>query len=101
MTLSARLTSDIKTVFMNADQFATAFTNARTTLTINVIFDNEFSLIIEDVETTTPAITAADSDCIGVIHGDIFTNNTTTTAYNVISVQPDGTGMTTIILNKD
>jgi len=101
MTLRERLVSDIKTVFMNSDQFADDFVNARTGLTISVLFDKEFIAIIEDVEGTAPAITAADSDVPGVLHDDLFTEVSTATVYKVIGKQPDGTGLTLLLLSQD
>jgi len=101
MTLRARIVSDINDVFMNTDHFADDFVNARTGLTISVLFDKEFVTIIEDVESLTPAIACADSDILGVLHGDVYTEVSTSTAYNVIGIQPDGTGLTLLLLSQD
>ncbi len=101
MTLRARIISEAKTVFMNNIQFADDFVFSRTTLTISVIFDKEFATIIDDVESTAPAITAADEDVVGVVHGDTFTEASTSIIYNVIGIQPDGTGITLILLSED
>jgi len=86
---------------MNNEQFADDFINARTGLTISVLFDKEFITLIEDVESLTPAITCADEDIPGVIHGDIFTEVSTSMAYSVTGNQPDGTGITLLILSAD
>lgn len=99
MTLNDRLTSDIKNVFMNSNHFADDFVNARTGLTISVLFDKEFIVVIEDVESASPAITCADSDVPGVLHDDLFTEVSTATVYKVTGKQPDGTGLTLLLLS--
>jgi len=101
MTLSDRLTTDINNILMNSDHFAVDFVNARTGLTISVLFDKEFITMVDDVESLIPAITCADSDVPGVLHGDVFTEVSTSTAYNVSGNQPDGTGLTLLLLSED
>lgn len=101
MTLRARIVSDAKSIFMNNTQFADDFIFSRTGLTISVLFDKEFAVVVEDVESAAPAITVADVDISGVVHGDTFTEVSTSTVYNVVGIQPDGTGMTLIILSQD
>ena len=86
---------------MNNEQFADDFVNNRTGLTISVLFDKEFTAIIEDVESTAPAITVADSDVPGVLHDDTYTEVSTATVYKVIGKQPDGTGLTLLLLSQD
>lgn len=99
MTLRERIVDDIKTVFMNSEQFADDFVNNRTGLTISALFDKEFIAIIEDVESAAPAITCADSDVPGVLHNDTFTEVSTLVVYKVIGKQPDGTGLTLLLLS--
>lgn len=101
MTLRERIVSDIKNIFMDNSQFADDFVNARTGLTISALFDKEFVVIIEDVESAAPAMTVADTDIVGIRHGDTFTHVDTAIVYNVVSKQPDGTGMTLIIFSQD
>jgi hypothetical protein len=101
MTLKDVMDADIKDVFMNSDDFAFIFLNDRTGLEISVIFDNEFTVVIEDVEDTAPAITAADTDVVNVAHEDIFTDTATAIVYNVVGIQPDNTGLTILILSQD
>ena len=98
MSLRDQLTTDIKTVFMNPLDFADEFVNARTTLTINALFDKEFVVVIDDVESSTPAITVADTDVPGIVHDDLFTNVETSVVYKVTGIQPDGTGLTLVTL---
>jgi len=98
MTLKDLLTSDIKTIFMNSDDFADEFLNARTGLTIGAIFDKEFIVVIDDVESSTPAITVADTDVPSIAHDDLFTNTETSVVYKVTGIQPDGNGLTLVTL---
>lgn len=101
MSLNDIIEADAKNVFMNKDDFAREFTNTRTGLTINVLFDNAFIVVIGDVETTRPAITVASVDVPGVLHEDTFTNLTTSIVYKVKNIQPDGEGHTLLILSQD
>lgn len=95
------MNADIKNVFLNPKDFAHTFLNDRTGLEINVIFDNQFVVVIEDVEDTAPAITVADTDVLSMAHGDIFTDMDTSITYNVVGIQPDNTGFTVLILSED
>ncbi len=101
MTLKDVMDADIKTVFLNADDFADEFVNDRTILTINALFDNEFIVVVDDVESTTPAITVADTDVLGVQHNDLFTDVVTSIVYKLVGIQPDGTGFTLLVLSQD
>ena len=101
MSLNEQMDSDIKNVFLQTDDFSEQFVFSRSGLTIDAIFDNEFSIVVEDVESTAPEITAADTDIVGVVHSDTFTNVETSAVYNVIGIQPDGTGLTLLVLSLD
>ena len=101
MSLRDQILEDNKNVFMNPDDFGQLFFNVRTTENINVIFDNAFAVIIEDVESSAPAITVADVDIPGVRHNDIFTDLESSISYKVIGIQPDGTGITLLILTEN
>ena len=101
MTLKELIISDIKTIHLNPDDFADVFTNARTALNINVIFDKEFVVIVEDIETSAPVITCADADIPGVEYGDLFTDTNTSIVYKVVGIQPDNTGVTLLVLSLD
>lgn len=65
---------------------------------ITGILDNEYLVSGSDlgVESTSPAFTCKTSDVSCVSHGD--TLNIGTDEYTVRGVQPDGTGMTVLIL---
>ena len=70
--------------------------------TIQGIFDNEYlagSVMGIGVESRGPQCWVKDSDVSGIVQGDAWTINSTT--YYVRSIEPDGTGMTLLILSKD
>jgi hypothetical protein len=100
-TFKEYIAADIKNIFLNSSDFAEKFTNSRTAVDIDAIFDNAFITIIDDVESSTPAIVVADVDIPGVRHSDTFTRLLDSVVYKVWSIQPDGTGMTTILLTQD
>ena len=74
-----------------------------TAKTIKVVFESEYLSVqvVGDVgvESASPAAYCKSADIIGVQHGDTLAISGTT--YNIIGIQPDGTGMTTLILSKD
>lgn len=71
------------------------------------IFDNEYSrvdVLESGVESRGPEIAIASADIVGVAQGQTITvdnGDGTTTAYNVMAVEPDGTGITRLLLSKD
>ncbi len=99
MTFKTDLTTDLD-VFINADEFAVDVTyNAAT---IQGVFDDEFSSAVEGemgVESTVPQVTVKTSDVSSATHGETMTINSVN--YNIIGIQPDGTGMTLILLSED
>ena len=101
MTLAADLTGDLD-IFFNADEFAVeAFLNGAAT-PIKVIFDNEYREIVlssGSVEGRVPQCLAKSSDVEAAAHGNTLKVGATT--YKIIGVQPDGTGITTLMLSKD
>ncbi len=71
---------------------------------VNVIFDNgyhaaQFQEADGQIESKGPKATCSDSDVVGVAHGDTFLIRGDT--WYVIEVQPDGTGLVTLLLSKD
>ncbi len=100
-TLRELIDADIKNIFMNTGDFAFQFLNARTGLNIGALFDNQFAVIIDDVESTAPAITVAAVDVPGVNHNDLFTDTETAIVYKVAGIQPDGTGLTLLVLTRN
>ncbi len=70
--------------------------------TFYIIFDDSFSLVSAEsgeIESTAPEATAKSSDVSGVEHGDELKINGT--LYSIAGIQPDGTGLTTLILHKE
>lgn len=64
-----------------------------------VIFDNAYQAGMNAlVETTGPICQAKTSDVASVVQGSTITIGGT--AYTVVSVQPDGTGVTTLALRS-
>ena|SRR4030067_1899703 len=69
--------------------------------TIKIIFDNAFKVIdiSTGIESALPAATCKTSDVASVKHNDTLVINSIT--YYVSGIQPDGTGITKLILSKD
>jgi len=93
-TLKEQVADDLD-VFLNTDEFADEATIGGET--VNGIFDNEHTEVL-DVSGTHPAFTCKTSDVSGVSQGDTVTINGT--GYRVVSIKPDGTGMTTLVLEE-
>lgn len=66
--------------------------------TVTVIFDNAFQFL-EGVQSTSPTVTCKTTDVATAIQGDTLTIGGT--VFNIIEVQPDGTGITTLLLSRD
>ncbi len=82
------------------DEFAVdALYNGRI---VPVIFDNEYEGVSPqdgEVESAGPQGTVKDSDINGIKHGD--TMRIDLINYKIRGIQPDGTGLTVLILSKD
>ena len=99
MTLKDDITTDLDT-FLNSDEFGVNITYDAGT--IKGVFDNEFIESNQDeisVEDFQPQVIVKSSDIPGLSHGDTMTIESVD--YNVIGIQPDGTGLTLVILSKD
>ena len=99
MTFKNDLTNDLD-IFLDVNEFAVDVIFKSNT--IQGIFDNEFLAVVEDeigVETTVPQCQFNTSDVSSAAHGDVMTINSID--YNIIGIQPDGTGMTLILLSED
>ncbi len=99
MTFKDDLTNDLD-IFFNDDEFAIEIIFK--TATIEGIFDNEFAQTAEGdigVETTVPQVLVRSSDVSGDDHGETMTIDSV--VYKIIGIQPDGTGMTLILLSED
>lgn len=72
------------------------------TTTFKVVFHNEYEaavLFTGEIETRNPYVEVKDSDISGIVHGNVLTIDGT--AYKVTGIQPDGTGITVLLLSKD
>ncbi len=79
--------------------YGTTVTKADAT-TFTGIFDNDFLAVDLDeseVESTEPTLLARTADVSGLAHGDSLTISAV--SYTVRGIQPDGTGMTQIMLS--
>lgn len=65
---------------------------------VDGIFDNAFENVLGAVEDRHPQFLCRDADVPGVAHGATLTVGTT--AYQVVGVQPDGTGVTLLRLAR-
>jgi len=66
-------------------------------ISVEGIFDAEYVESLE-VEETAPAFTCKTSDVTSAAHGDAVVVNATN--YTIAGVEPDGTGMTKLILRE-
>jgi len=99
MTFKEDLTNDLD-IFLNENEFAVDITYQAAT--IQGIFDAEFSSAVEGeigIESTVPQVLVKTTDVPSVAHGQTMTINAV--VYNIIAIQPDGTGMTLILLSED
>jgi hypothetical protein len=79
--------------------YGTTVTKANAS-TFTAIFDNDFLAVDLDeseVESTEPTLLARTADVSGLAHGDSLTISAV--SYTVRGIQPDGTGMTQIMLS--
>jgi hypothetical protein len=84
-------------VFFNVADFATAAAylvagapDDAEPATVNGVFDNAFEMVMGSVEDSGPRFLCRQADVPGVTHGATLTIGTT--MYQVVGVQPDGTG---------
>lgn len=89
------LTEDLSLFFRTMD-FAIAVTYNSTTL-VNGLLSKSY-VTVNDVENTAPSFTCAASDVPNAKHGDTLVANGIN--YLVVGVQPDGTGIVTLILEE-
>jgi hypothetical protein len=67
------------------------------TSTVAGIFENQF-VEVHGIEGVRPVFVCIEADVPSITHGDALTINAT--SYKVAGVQPDGTGLTSLILEK-
>ena len=69
--------------------------------TISVIINKEYFAIAGesvDVDGTQPVVTCRSTDVTGIDTSDTIVIDAVT--YNIVNIQPDGTGMTVLILQE-
>lgn len=97
------MASDITDIILNDFAVDAAFSHAGGAASnIKIIFDNDFkaiNLITGEVELAGPQAICKTSDVSTAIHGDTLVINSIT--YYIIGIQPDGTGITILILSRD
>jgi polygalacturonase len=87
---------DLSPFFQTADFATTAALNS---IAVDGIFDAQYYGALNDVfESAKPAFTCAVSDVPTVAQGDTLVIGSTT--YKVRNLQPDGTGIMVLILEK-
>lgn len=94
MTLSTDLTGDLPAM-LDTDEFAVAATIGAGT--VDGIFDNAF-VSVEGIEGTHPIFLCEASEVSSVVHDNTVVIGAVT--YKVKGIEPDGTGMTMLILEK-
>ncbi len=65
--------------------------------TIAGIFDNQF-VEVNGIEGVRPVFTCAEANVATIAHGDALTIKSI--SFKVAGIQPDGTGLTSLILEK-
>lgn len=111
MTLAQDIAGDLPE-FLDPNEFGVAATydgfiasaGGRTAVskTVNVIFDNSIQVVnpvTAGVELTAPQAMVQAADVPNVQRGDTLTINAV--VYQIIGIQPDGTGLLTLILSED
>ena len=103
MDINAAMTTSTTAMINSIGKTATYTVagNPATTVTITILFDNEYKSV--DMETgavmsTAPMAYCKSADVSAFTQGRVLTIDTV--SYTVTDLQPDGTGMTTLILRK-
>lgn len=89
-------TEDLTLFFKTADFGVAATFNGSTT--VNGIFDNEYAPAFDDeegVQTSLPRFTCATSDVADAVGKTLQVSST---QYTIVEEQPDGTGVTVLVL---
>lgn len=99
--------ADDRLVFLDADEFGVEATFAGLADPVVGVFDAEYFGDLEGVagvaiETTQPVFRCRSADVASIANGAAVTIpvNGADTAYTVTSKQPDGTGMTVLLLQE-
>lgn len=83
-------------LFFSTAEFAVAATYNGSEV-VNGILGKAY-VAINDVESAAPSFTCSAADVPQAVHGDSLVVNSIT--YKVVGVQPDGTGIVTLILEE-
>jgi hypothetical protein len=99
MTFKDDLITDLD-LFFNNSEFAVDVTyNAAT---IQGIFNDAFDAAVESevgIESSVPQVKVRSSDVVAAVHNETMTINSV--VYNIIGLNPDGTGITVVLLSQD
>lgn len=90
-------TEDMSAYFRTAD-FGTAAVYSGSGATINGVLDAEYLEPMGRVQASTPVFACATADVASATHGQTLTIGAT--VYKIVGVEPDGTGMTVLRLEK-
>lgn len=83
--------------FFSPDEFAVSATIGAAT--VQVIFDNGYQAVLAGLmESQVPTCVGATADLAAAVEGTAVTIESV--AYKVVDNQPDGTGVTTLVLEK-
>jgi hypothetical protein len=99
-TFKEDLITDLDDVFLDNEEFAVDV--IYNSVTFQGIFDDEFIGAVDErlaVESTAPQVQVKTSDVTGALHGETITVGSVD--YKIAGIQPDGTGMTIILLSID
>lgn len=100
MSLADDLAGDLG-IFFNLEEFAVKAV-WKGTKEVAAIFEDPFTAAGAagaEVESSAPVAHVRTADVSGIAQGDTFKIGTVT--YTIIGVQPDGTGVTRLILSQD
>jgi len=87
------------TAFFSTDDFGTSAVYSGTGSTINGIFDAAYAEALDGmVQGSQPAFVTRTADVPSATHGQTITISGT--AYKIVGVEPDGTGLTLLRLEK-
>ncbi|MCB4365406.1 hypothetical protein KIH07_16810 [Hydrogenophaga taeniospiralis] len=94
------------TPFLQESEFSTTALIVTTNVEVQVIFDDGYETGLGGAfESSQPTALGATQDLQGLGHGSVLmlpsaVGSPTLVAFNVVNVQPDGTGMTRLLLER-
>lgn len=84
--------------YLRTGDFGTAAVYSGSGATINGILDAEYLEPMGRVQASQPVFTCSTADVASATHGQTLTVGAT--VYKIVGVEPDGTGMTVLRLEK-